>query len=410
MEKKEMISDGAYMNAVTGMGTLAMDKSEHVKAAPYVPADQRELARMAVADGLAARIVKSVPEAALKQPVTVAGDMDGKVLKECTRAGLFRALRAAGEAERLTGGAVCVAEYGDSDPSQPAPNAGKITGWRTYSAASVNMLSGDFEGDSPKVFRVRRLDGVEVPVDASRCTVFRGSPLPDALGLADVREAFFGVSELRPCEGALKDLAAAYASISEMLQETGLSVFRFDGLDRMLSKPGCGIDDLQKLMSTVKFGMGTMRAVYLGAGDSFETKAHSFAGLPETLKELESRVSASCGIPLSILFGQSATGLAQTNSGDLRAWQSLVESWREAVLYVPACRMLADFTRRNLGKEVSEFDWGAVAPMTETERNDAMAKQADYLVKYIQCGVLTPDEVRTSVFANGHSFDVSVEA
>lgn len=409
-KRKKMVEDGAYMNAVTGMGTLEMDKSEHVRARPYAPADQRELARMSVADGLAARIVKSVPEAALKHPASIAGDADGAVLKACTRAGFFRALRAAGEAERLTGGALCVAEYGDSDASKPAPRGARVLGWRTYSAASVRLGRDDFDGDEPVRFRVVRLDGREVSVDASRCHAFRGSPLPDALGMPDAVEAFFGTGELRPCERALKDLAAAYASAVEMAQETGLSVFKFDGLDRMLSKPGCGIEDLQRLMSTVKFGMGTMRAVYLGAGDSFETKAHSFAGIPETIRELEGRVSASCGIPMSILFGQGATGLAQTNAGDLRAWQSLVESWREDTLYVPAAAMLADFTARNLGRAFDEFDWGPVSPMTESERNEAMARQAEYLVKYIQAGVLTPDEVRTSVFANGHSFDVSVEA
>ena len=41
--------------------------------------------------------------------------------------------------------------------------------------------------------------------------------------------------------------------------------------------------------------------------------------------------------------------------------------------------------------------------------NEAMAKQAEYLTKYIQTGVITPDEVRAGVFVNGHSFNISVE-
>ncbi len=404
------MDDGAYVNAVTGMGTLAAEKAAHTRAAPYARADLRELARMKVQDGIAAAIVECVPDAAFRHEIAVVGDSDGSALRDATRAGLAQALRSAGEAQRLTGGALVVAEYdGDGTDSlaEPPRDGERVTGLRVYSAGCVRLDPGDFEGDEPRLFHVRRLDGTEASVSAARCVPVKGKPLPDVLS-GDLGEAYFGTGFLRPCEQAVKDLASAYASAVEMVQETGLSVFRLDSLDQMVSKPDGGIADLQRLMSTVKLGMGSMRAVYLGAGDQFEMKSHSFAGIPEILQKLANRVSAVSRIPISVLFGQGATGLAQTNDGDMRAFADTVDAWRQNYMYRPACRLLADFSRRNLGRELSEFDWGPVSVMTETERNDAMAKQADYLVKYMQAGVIMPEEVREAVFVNGHSFDVSV--
>ena len=78
-------------------------------------------------------------------------------------------------------------------------------------------------------------------------------------------------------------------------------------------------------------------------------------------------------------------------------------------LYRPAERLVADIARRNLGMDMGEFEWGSLYEMTDFEMNEAMAKQAEYLTKYIQTGVITPDEVRAGVFVNGHSFNISVE-
>ena len=100
----ERMDDGAYTNAVTGMGTIEMDKAEHVRASAYSGADLRELATMKVQDGVAARIVESVPESALKHDISIIGDADGRAFKECSRTTpTFRNRLRQGERSRATG-------------------------------------------------------------------------------------------------------------------------------------------------------------------------------------------------------------------------------------------------------------------------------------------------------------------
>ena len=76
---------------------------------------------------------------------------------------------------------------------------------------------------------------------------------------------------------------------------------------------------------------------------------------------------------------------------------------------MPTCRLLADFCKRNLNKDYTEFNWGAIDEMTLMQTLEALDKQSQTLERYMNRGVLGPDEVRTSVFENGHSWEVNVK-
>lgn len=412
--KKLKLNDGAYTNLITGLGTLSMDKASATKASCYREGNLSELARMKVSDGIADRIVSSIPETALKQEITIIGDKGGEILTAMTKAGMIEAMQTAGEYQRLTGGALIVTEYDDvssaKDLEKPVSDAAKILNYRVYSSGRVNLNAGDFVGDDPQIFRVVRRDGAEVIVHPSRCVVIHGKALPDVLDFGGTRESFFGSSALKTCETSLKNLASVVGAITNMAVETGTTVFNLDGLNEMLSRPDCGIKDVQNLMSMVKLSMNSMRAVFAGANDNFSILSHNFGGLPEIMQKLMNQVSADSGIPASILFGQTATGLSQTNTGDLKAYGELVESWRNRYLFRPMTSLIKDYALRMFGRsDVSEFAWGQVSVMSTEELLNAKKLQADTLEKYFTMGVLSNEEIRNSVFLNGHSFEVSVE-
>ena len=409
--KQLTVKDGAYENSMTGLGMKGMDKSAHTKASPYTPAKLVELASMKVQDGIAAFIVDGFPEAALMKDISIIGDQGGEALKLFSSSGLKKAIKKAGSNLRLTGGAVVVTEYeGDGkDLSAEAPKGAKVKGYSVFSAGKVDLQSADFKNSKePDLFRCKIIGGGTVNVHPSRCTVFHGAELPDIIE-NNLREQYFGVSALYPVEQALKDLASVVGAIVNMAQETGTLLLRLSSLSLMLSKPNCGIDDIHKVVSLMKLTMNSMRAAFAGKEDGFDILTHNFAGLPEIWNKLLSMVSAKSRIPMSILWGQSATGLAQTNEGDIQVWCQAVDMWRGDYLYEPACRLIADLTRRNLKKELNEFEWGAVDEMTLKQVLEAKKLQEETLTGYIDRGVLSEREVRENVFENGHSWEVSVK-
>lgn len=407
------VEDGAYENAATGLGKKGMDKGANTVVAPYTPADLVSLATMKVKDGIAAFIVDGFPTAALMNEVKIIGDENGDAYREASKIGLFKAVKKAGSYMRLAGGAVVVTEY-DSDRNADAlssapPKSAKVKGYRVYSAGKVDIRKEDFNnGEEPGVFRVKRIGGGTVDVHPSRCTVFKGSELPDIIENS-IREQYFGVSDLCLVEQDLKDLASISGAVVNMIQETGTLLLRLNNLSLLLSKPNNGIEDIHKIISSMKLCMNSMRATFAGPKDGYDMINHNFAGIAELWTKKQMDVSAKSRVPMSILFGQSATGLAQTNEGDLKSWCSSVGSWRQEYLYVPTCGLISDFCKRNLGKDYTEFSWGAIDEMTLKQTLEALDLQSQTLERYMNRGVIGPDEVRTSVFENGHSWEVSVK-
>lgn len=412
---KKKIDDGAYENFATGLGQAGFDKTEETRAAGYAGANLKELARMVVHDGVADRIVTLVPEAAFAQDVTIIGDEKGEVLDLADGLGLFDALESAGEKQRLTGGAVIVTEYSDvitnEDLKRPPKIGATIFGYRVYSAGSVELNRGDFYGDDPKTFTIRKIDGSSVVVDASRVTVIHGKELPQELSGASLKEAYFGVSSLKKCESNLKKYANVMGSVAVMASETGAKLFSLENFNELLMRPnGEGVKSAKEIISLVSYSLNSCRSAFMGANDKITFMAHNFAGLPDIIREYKSAISADCGIPESILFGRTSTGLAQTNEGDLKTFTELCHKWRKRYLYRPAMKLIADLAKRNLKQALSgSFTWGAIDVMTEKELIEARAKQADTLTKYYNVGAISADEIRNGVFVNGHTFDINLE-
>lgn len=407
-----VVTDGAYENSMTGLGKRGMDKSAHTKAVPYTPTNLVEMARMKVQDGIAAFLVDGFPEAALMKDITIINDKGGEALKKAGELGLIKALKKAGSNIRLTGGSVVVTEYeGDTqDTLKRAPSEkAKVKGYSVYSAGKVDLSQADFKDGrkDPRIFRMRNIGGGTVDVHFSRCTVFKGEELPDVIE-NNLREAYFGVSSLRKVEQDLKDLGAVTGAVVNMAQETGTLLMRMSNLSLLLSKPDCGVDDIHKVMSLLKLTMNSMRAAFAGKDDGFEILTHNFAGLPEIMTKLMSIVSAKGRCPMSILFGQSATGLAQTNEGDIKEWAQSVSMWRSDYLYDGACRLIADMARRNLNSDLSEFTWGEIDEMTVKQLLEAKKLQAETFNMYYNMGSVSSEEIRETVFVNGHGWELSV--
>lgn len=411
-KRKVKLTDGAYKDAISGLGTMKEDKNEHICVTDYHAQDLEELASMKMQDGLAEAIVDKPIEAAFANDISIIGDDDGSALKLFDSIGLKAAMKEAGSYQRLTGGAVIVTEYEDDySIDKEARTDSKVVGYNVYSAGRIEFKNDDFENGKPKLFRILVLGGGEVVVHPSRCTVVKGKKLPDTIAdSSNIREAFFGVSRLAPCVETLKQIGAVVGSIVNMAQETGTLLVQLNNLAMILAKPtGQARDELLELLSVMKMGMSSFHATFAGAGDQFKILNHNFAGLPDIWQKLLNTLCAKSGFPSSILIGQSATGLAQTNDGDMKIWNSLVEAERSNYLYKPTCALLADLTRRNLKKELSEFVWGDIQSMSVKEELEAKKLQVDTLGIAQDKGWIEPEPVRKSLFVNGHSWNVSVK-
>lgn len=209
----------------------------------------------------------------------------------------------------------------------------------------------------------------------------------------------------------LKKLPGGFGSLSNMLQENGLSVFSLNGLSSMLASKDNGIAKVRERMSLMKLGMSTMRSVIQDKDDAFEMKSHSMSDVPESVKMLMAYVSALTGIPVSILFGNMVSGLSSTNEGDIRQYEDLCESWRSDVLYEPMCRMLTSFRNRNEGKPGDwDFTFGEISQPSATEKADLFEKRVNSCKTLYDMSSITPKEIRQNLLVNGGTSEIMVES
>lgn len=412
--------DGAYANVVTGLGMANADKDEHTRVdmRSRTESDQ-ELAVQFVKDGIVERICAMPPEKALKAPIVINADKDDKAFKNLSKLGFFDAVKEAGTWARLFGGAIIVTVYeGDdnADLSKEPSKSAKIAGYRVYSTGKILLTESSLCADKKskwygKVERweIQRRIGDTITVHASRVTVIRGKHAPDILD-SDIYYYVFGCSVITMANDGIKKLPGAFSSLSNMLQENGLSIFGINGLTSILQQKG-GVNKVIERMGLVKMGVSTFHGVIQDKEDTFEMKSHSMSDVPESVKLIMAYISAETGFPVSILFGNMVSGLSSTNEGDIRQMDDLVETWRNTTLYNPMCAMITDYFNRN-EKRAGDFDFqfGPVYQATPNEKADLMDKKGNFCKNMYDMGAMTPKEIRQNLIVNGGTDDISVES
>lgn len=418
MDKKtEKIKDGAYQNVLTGMGT-SLDAStyDRVKIGIDVE-DDSELASLYSRDALVKAIVDKVPEAVFNNPISIVDDDDGKIYKELSRMNFFSSIVTALKYARLYNGSIIVTLYeGDDDLEKPVRALGRVSGYRVYSSGRLVMDDSDWvkEIDNPyfgsvEYYRFIKKDGTTQRIHSSRINVIKGELFPDS-ETGTVKQEVFGLSLVNLiAKDCSKLFGTSISSIGNMIKESGISVFGFDGFwQRLMIKDG--EESIRKRMGLLKSQMSAFRGIIQDRNDTFAQINHNFTGIPEVMRIVMAYVSSCTQIPVSILFGNMITGLSSTNEGDIRVFNELVEKTRENKLYDVMCKLISDYAKRNLGlKKDLEFEWGAVGQMTETEKTASLNSIVDIAVKLFSMeGVVDIEDIKAFLKLKGSQYGLFI--
>ncbi|SHK27027.1 phage-related protein, HI1409 family [Fibrobacter sp. UWOV1] len=417
--KKKTFKDGAYLNSITGLGMLKNDKTTHTKVNPANSVQNDiELANLYLQDGLATTIADAFPEHALADDIKIIGDETGDILKDLDDKGFTEAVIEAGTMARLFGGAAILTLYDGNTQfyRPPRPNE-KVVGYKVYSAADFSLSNNDYVNDktSPfyneiELFKLNLENGNQPKIHVSRLTIFRNKKAPRNLKNLSFNQRFFGCSSVKEVDDSLKDLGSSMGGVSNMMSENGLKIFSLSGLTQMLSRPDSGVKSVQERMSVVNMALSAYHSLFQDKDDSFNMVSHNFTGIPEIVRLMMVMVCARSKIPMSILFGQTITGLAGTNEGDLKTFYGDVNRWRRKVLYRNMCKLITDFCKRNLGtSDLKEFSFAPLGALSGKEYVDAKFIQAQTCEKFFNMGAMTNTEIRKCALENGGTFELSVQ-
>jgi len=180
-------------------------------------------------------------------------------------------------------------------------------------------------------------------IHASRVLKVLGKRAPSNIR---VRLRGWGLSEVEAIVRSINQYLKTTDLSFEVLDEFKIDVYKFKGLATLLQSPK-GQEVATKRVSMANMSKDFNTGIALDAEDDYQQKQVSFVGIADVMKEIKMQLAADLRIPMTKLFGQSASGF---NSGedDIENYNAMVESRirpniKKTLMHVLRCRCMQLF-------------------------------------------------------------------
>ena len=300
-------------------------------------------------------------------------NLRGKVLEARTKARLF-------------GGAAILIGTGEKDLTLPLRVEGiGAQGIKYLTVFTRRQLSaGEMERDpasewygKPSMYTISGQDGQQIEVHPSRLVIFHGNSVADDDIGASVH-AGWGDSVLISVLDAIKNADSTAANIASLVFEAKVDIIRLPNFMASLADENYKRKILERytLANTAKGINGTL---LLDKEEEYESKAASFATLPDILAQFLQITAGAADIPVTRLLGQSPAGMNATGESDLRNYYDRVSASQEIEMTPAMYRLDECLIRSALGSRDPSiyYTWAPLWQISEKEKADILKTKAD---------------------------------
>lgn len=329
-----------WFSSLSGYGVEGRDKRLSVRFQSDMLDDQTAM-DLWRGDDIAARMVETIPNEALRQGWTLnVGDQElaEELMARSEELNAHATFLQAKKIERAVGGAAIfpVINDGQSDMRLPLneERISKISHLQIFEPQELrphvfydDPLAPKFGEPKTYLLYPRMRQGAPrvsggVEIHESRLIVFPGI----RVSRTQVSANGHGDSVLSRGYRILRDFNVSWAATTALLHDFSQAIFKIKGLAELIAHDK---DDVIKTrIQAVELARSTIRAVLMDATEEFERKQTPVAGLAELLAALATRLAAAADMPVTLLMGQSPSGLNATGESDIRFFYDRVESHR----------------------------------------------------------------------------------
>jgi phage-related protein (TIGR01555 family) len=304
---------------------------------------------------------------------------------------------------RLFGGALGVIIIdGDNDLSKPLilenvqPDSYKgmivVDRWSGMSPSSdlITDRNRPSEYGLPVSYQIYTEASESLKVHHSRCLRFVGRDLP--LFERQI-EQYWGMSEIECILDELQRYDFGMAGVADLISRANVMVFQNDMLNQMLS--GLNLTQQQMAdyaarMQAVSETISTNGLLALGENEQLFTHQYAFGGLSDVMKMQMTALCGAAGYPFSRLFGDTQTGLGQSNEGDLQNYYDTCDQERRQKDRPLFDKLIPIICMSTWGEVPDDLDY-AFAPirtMNSKEKADLAKVQSESITGYYNAGLL----------------------
>ena len=406
----ESLRVDGLVNALTGMNT-ARDKSRYTTTTPLVFLGQEELENL-YGDWIPQRVVDIVAEQATRKGFKVL--FGGEGAKAEVVAGIEQVIEdlyilenlgLACKNARLFGGAVILLYIDDGrSADQPVDrrNIRSIEGMEVLDRWQIApVINEDALYDYSKATHYQIISGdlIRQPqltiIHKDRILRFDGKWLPYRIRQ---RNYGWGMSALQPIYDSFRFYSTGISSAATLLTEFDIFVNKLRGLSSMRAA-GKEKDVRDRLVLN-----DMSKSVYRGYAidaekEELEFISRNFGGIGEILEKLRIDIIGASQIPHTILFGESPGGLGSTGRSEERDFAKMLGDYQSAHFKRPMQQLVEMIMLSKDGPTNGKVpnSWRVVFndlfELNEREKADVRARVAAVDGRYIQLGVLHPQEV-----------------
>jgi phage-related protein (TIGR01555 family) len=402
-------ADG-LVNALTGMGTRR-DKSQYTNSTPIVFLSQEELENL-YSEWIPKRIVDIVAEQSTRKGFKVLFGGEGAAAEEVSGVEqviedlyILENLGLASKNARLFGGAVILLYIDDGrSAEQPVDykNIRSVEGMEVLDRWQIApVISEDSLYDYSKATHYQIISGdlIRQPqltkIHKDRILRFDGEWLPYRIRQ---RNYGWGMSTLQSAYDSFRFYSTGISSAATLLTEFDIFVHKLRGLSSMLAA-GKEKDVRDRLVLN-----DMSKSIYRGYAidaekEELEFISRNFGGVGEILEKLRIDIIGASQIPHTILFGESPGGLGSTGRSEERDFAKHLGDYQASHYKRPLQQLMKMIMLSKDGPtegrlpESWRVKFNDLFELNEREKADVRARVAAVDGRYIQLGVLHPQEV-----------------
>jgi phage-related protein (TIGR01555 family) len=215
-------------------------------------------------------------------------------------------------------------------------------------------------------------------------------------------EQGWGDSRLRRCMSDLRDVVATKGGIASLVLEANVDTIKVKGLKAALASAQCdNVTERYRMFGMMKslVNLGLLDA----ESEEYERNSISFSGLSQIMEQFMVWTAGAAEMPVTELWGQSASGLSATGEGDRKTYEGTIKGKQDGQMRLDLEALDQVLIRSALGDypEDLEFEWKPLSLPTGTEQaqEDLADAQADALS--IESRVIRPSHAMRRVQSKG---------
>lgn len=415
-----------WVNAMTGLGNALRDKLQGTEFQTAARLDDQTLENLYHEEDIASRICDARPGEALRQGVKLAVEGDEKnaasdfLDAEWERLGIMPKLEDALVWANVFGGAALYLGIVDEGRERDPVNWDKIQEIRFVNVLDKRDLQPsryygnplDTKYQEPELYRINLpvlgpvapntpVSSAGSEIHESRLIIFDGARTSQR---RKQQNGGWSDSLLQKVHEVLVQFNVGWQGTAHLLQDASQGIFKLQGLIDMIAE---GNEELlHRRMETVDMSRSIARAIMVDAeNEDFRREQYNFTGLPDVLEKFMLRMAAAADMPVTVLMGQSPSGLNATGESDMRLWYDSIRKYQSRQL-TPKLRQLCKFflaQRSYTGPDPKKLQVIFPPPWQETRKEQAETNKtiAETDKIYIDAGVILPEEVALTRGAPG---------